>query len=79
MKNRTRVWRNVYNTASARAYNRRFTVYVFVIILFFTDIDECLASPCNALASYSCNNTNGSYECACKKGYEFDGVSCVGM
>ena len=46
---------------------------------FFIDIDECLASPCNALASYSCNNTNGTYECTCKKGYEFDGVSCVGM
>ena len=53
--------------------------YMFSLLLFFTDIDECLSSPCNALASYSCNNTNGSYECACKKGYEFDGVSCVGM
>ena len=56
------------------------SVHPFIYLSpFFVDIDECLASPCNASASYSCNNTNGSYECACKKGYGFDVMSCVGM
>jgi hypothetical protein len=44
-----------------------------------TDIDECAEpglSDCDAMAE--CNNTEGSYICACKKGYIGDGRLCKG-
>ena len=33
-------------------------------------------APCHANAT--CNNTEGSYTCACNTGYYGDGVSCNG-
>ena len=40
------------------------------------DIDECLVSPCHGNAT--CNNTVGSYFCACDSGYSGDGFNCSG-
>ena len=40
------------------------------------DIDECLVSPCHGNAT--CNNTVGSYICACDSGYSGDGFNCSG-
>ena len=42
-----------------------------------TDDDECAldlhhCDPVNA----ECKNTNGSYDCQCKKGFEGDGFDC---
>lgn len=44
------------------------------IYSYFTDINECDHAPC----SHICRNTEGSYECSCKKGFELhsDGKSC---
>ena len=40
------------------------------------DIDECLnRSACNA--SFHCQNTRGSFECHCQKGFVPDGDSCI--
>lgn len=38
------------------------------------DIDECQNKPCEHL----CKNTEGSYECLCRSGYEIDedGANC---
>ncbi|KAL1543574.1 wall-associated receptor kinase 2-like [Salvia divinorum] len=36
-----------------------------------TDIDECESDPCDELAV--CKNVNGTFNCACKKGYSGDG------
>ena len=41
------------------------------------DINECLTYPCHANAT--CNNTMGSYVCACEPGYSGDGFNCTGM
>ena len=43
------------------------------------DIDECLAdsSPCDENAD--CTNTEGSYICSCKQGFDGDGSTCEGM
>ena len=41
------------------------------------DIDECSSNPCHANAT--CNNTMGSYVCACDPGYSGDGFNCTGM
>ena len=39
--------------------------------------NECLTAPCQANAT--CNNTVGSYICACDSGYNGDGFNCSGM
>ena len=49
--------------------------------LYFTfslsiDIDECTANPCDANAA--CLNTNGSFECTCRPGFDGDGKVCKG-
>ena len=42
------------------------------------DVDECSAdsSPCDENAD--CTNSEGSYNCTCKQGFDGDGVSCEG-
>ena len=44
---------------------------------YILDIDECLTDPCHA--NGTCNNTIGSYVCACDPGYSGDGFKCTGM
>ena len=53
--------------------------FVICSILFpqIVDVDECTSKPCHANAT--CNNTEGSYVCACHSGYSGNGVSCTGM
>ena len=41
-----------------------------------TNINECLASPCDSNAN--CTDTQGSYTCSCKVGYRGDGFVCKG-
>lgn len=52
---------------------------VFLDYLFskFADINECLENPpCGYNAI--CTNTDGSYLCDCKTGYEGSGINCTG-
>ena len=44
-----------------------------------SDIDECSAesSPCDENAD--CTNSDGSYFCTCKQGFDGDGVNCKGI
>ena len=44
--------------------------------MLISDIDECLASPCDTNAN--CTNVVGSYICQCLDGYTGDGLSCAG-
>ena len=46
------------------------------ILLYLTDIDECLSSPCDPNAV--CQNTIGSFTCTCNAGFTGDGLSCTG-
>ena len=48
-----------------------------VFYAYILDIDECSSNPCHANAT--CNNTIGSYMCACDLGYSGDGFNCTGM
>ena len=46
---------------------------------FFSDIDECaneFENNCNTNAL--CTNTEGSYVCRCKRGFEGNGQECLG-
>lgn len=51
-------------------------MYIFNLFLFVLDIDECAVNPCDVKAA--CLNTNGLYECSCRRGFEGDGESCTG-
>ena len=46
---------------------------------FYSDIDECNNGTHNC--SQICTNTNGSFTCGCKNGYQLDTdeVTCNGM
>ena len=47
-------------------------------ISIILDIDECTGSnPCDENAN--CNNTVGSFTCACNVGYVGNGFNCLGM
>ena len=51
---------------------------VFLLKLFFLDIDECSASSPVCDINATCSNTPGSYYCTCKVGYTGDGKTCQG-
>ena len=44
-----------------------------------TDVNEC--EECNGGCDHICTNTDGSYNCSCREGFdlEIDDVSCIGM
>lgn len=43
------------------------------------DVDECTTGndDCDSTFAY-CINTEGSFECACNRGYHGDGYNCTG-
>ena len=44
----------------------------------YTDINECLDG--NGGCEHNCTNTDGSYLCSCRNGYDLvDFTKCVGM
>ena len=51
---------------------------ILLLGLVHADINECHAGSHNCHASASCNNTVGSYDCFCNKGFAGDGVNCSG-
>ena len=44
----------------------------------FVDIDECSTNSHSCDVNAVCNNTDGSYICACNSGYSGDGNTCTG-
>ena len=52
----------------------------FIFHLYFTDIDECLASPCDS-TNGGCKNSLGSFLCLCNYGWELDSdvITCIGL
>jgi len=42
------------------------------------DNDECLNGENDCSPNALCENTQGSYTCACNDGYDGDGVTCNG-
>ena len=48
--------------------------------MYNTDTDECALRMFECGERYACNNTEGSYECVCRPGYELsaDKESCEG-
>ena len=53
-----------------------------LLLLFFggcsyLDLDECGTELDNCHENATCNNTFGSFECACIAGFDGDGVNCT--
>ena len=47
-------------------------------IYYIADINECEAGKQHCDFNAFCNNTEGSYFCTCKPGYNGNGVNCTG-
>jgi hypothetical protein len=48
-------------------------------VFSYKDIDECTSFTHNCNSNATCNNTDGSFTCACNSGYTGDGINCTGM
>ena len=48
------------------------------MLLTSVDIHECLRNEHNCHEDASCNNTKGSWDCFCNRGYEGNGTHCQG-
>ena len=49
------------------------------LVLWMTDIDECARGQHDCGRQQTCVNNDGSYSCACSRGYEASGRSCFGQ
>ena len=51
-----------------------------MLLIMNTDTDECALGTFECGERYVCNNTEGSYECVCRLGYQLsaDKESCEG-
>ena len=49
------------------------------LLFILTDIDECELEtyPCHSNAN--CTDTDGSFNCTCREGFEGDGFNCTGI
>ena len=55
---------------------RKCMIFSMSQIKCFTDIDECLNSPCDVNAM--CTDNDGSFDCTCNIGFTGDGLTCMG-
>ena len=59
-------------------YNFTVVIAIELSSLCTADLDECTSmNICDVNAE--CNDTIGSFTCACNDGYTGDGFSCTGM
>ena len=51
---------------------------MFVCYFRFLDIDECASKTDSCDVNAFCNNTVGSHNCTCNRGYSGNGQTCTG-
>lgn len=62
---------------SVRFINKQ--VNHFSSIRVQSDIDECSEGSSQCDENAECINTEGSYSCTCKQGFDGDGIDCKGI
>ena len=63
----------------ARYQNDRVDHKEHVLNLFYVDVDECASGAHNCSNNATCTDTDDSYSCTCKSGYDGDGFNCTSM
>ena len=59
-----------------------YTMYMYTYLLACmcsTDIDECELETYLCSPNANCTDTDGSFNCTCREGFEGDGFNCTGM
>lgn len=57
----------------------KFSNFIHITCIFiFLDIDECKNGEYSCHENALCSNTAGSYVCRCIRGFDGDGMTCVG-
>ena len=63
-------------------FKKRLNVLKEVITCFSssvsTDVDECALNEHTCNVNANCTDTDGSFNCTCREGFEGDGFSCTG-
>ena len=52
-------------------------LFIYLFVYFYPDLDECQAFPNSCHLNAQCRNTQGSYSCHCRPGYQGDGLNCT--
>lgn len=47
-------------------------------MVYISDMNECVTSRVNCGSGGWCINTDGSYHCQCRSGWQVDGEKCIG-
>ena len=63
---------------SSRSWELLILDLIKALFIFATDLNECTALPSACHVNAQCNNTIGSYRCACNPGYAGNGKTCTG-
>ena len=53
-------------------------VHLFTCIMHSTDINECELETHTCSPNANCTDTDGSFNCTCREGFEGDGFNCTG-
>lgn len=51
---------------------------LFFVFFFLIDVEECESGENVCHANAKCSNTLGSYVCRCIRGFDGDGLTCIG-
>ena len=58
-----------------------YTMYMYTCspAMYSTDINECELDIHTCSSNANCTDTDGSFNCTCREGFEGDGFNCTGI
>ena len=70
------VWDTEEMDTTAQVCDDTKIIYISLLHVFYTDIDECAEIDGLCAVNATCTNTDGSYNCTCDTGFIGNGTSC---
>ena len=58
--------------------SKSFEVLITCFCFASTDVDECILGEHTCHVNANCTDTDGSFNCTCREGYEGNGFNCTG-